>query len=138
MSFLWWMIIGLVVGAVARLLSPQKKAPWWFNLAVGPAVGLCSGLLYATVADIPIAGFDPFSIVAAGIGSIAVLWRKRPKDRACREIAGFRPLSHGQEGQLGFCLGNEIGALRVMVVRVGLGGFKGRFGSGAIFDEPRA
>lgn len=71
MSFLWWMATGLAVGFFAKLLSPQKKGvPWWFELAVGLATGLCSGLLYATVANIGITGFDPYSIVAAGVGSI--------------------------------------------------------------------
>ena len=81
MSFLWWMAIGLAVGVFAKLFSPLKTSPWWFDPVVGLATGLCGGFLYATVANIGITGFDPYSIVAAGVGSISffayVYWRKR-------------------------------------------------------------
>jgi uncharacterized membrane protein YeaQ/YmgE (transglycosylase-associated protein family) len=72
MSVLWWMAIGLAVGFLSKLFARQNSGPWWFDLVVGLVAGLCSGLLYATVANIGLTGFDPYSIAAAGVGSVSL------------------------------------------------------------------
>lgn len=75
------MAIGLAVGFLSKLFARQNRGPWWFNLVAGLVAGLCSGLLYATVANIGLTGFDPYSIAAAGVGSVSffvyVQWSKR-------------------------------------------------------------
>ena len=79
MSFIWWLIIGLIAGALARLLLPGKD-PMGIIMTmilgiIGSIVGgLVSWAIWGTRAG---GGFEPAGLLLSIIGAIIVLliWR---------------------------------------------------------------
>lgn len=69
-----WLVFGLVVGAIARLLLPGKQGMTWFMTAVLGIVGSMAGggiswLLFGT----PEETFNPAGWIMSVVGAILVL-----------------------------------------------------------------
>ena len=75
---IWWIILGLVVGALARLILPGRDPMGWLaTIALGIAGSFIGGLIGSLIwsqAD----GFHPGGIFLSLIGAILLLliWRK--------------------------------------------------------------
>jgi uncharacterized membrane protein YeaQ/YmgE (transglycosylase-associated protein family) len=78
LSFIWWLIIGLVAGALARLIMPGKDpmgllATMILGIIGSVLGGLLSGLIWGTGPG----GFQAAGLIMSVIGAIVVLfiWR---------------------------------------------------------------
>lgn len=75
-GFLWWLIIGLVAGALARLLVPGKQA---MGLVVTMVLGLIGSLIGGFISsllfdyDARDPGFHSAGLVMSTIGAVLVL-----------------------------------------------------------------
>ena len=75
LSFIWWLIIGLIAGALARLIMPGRD-PMGIIMTiilgiVGSLLGGVIGMaLWRDNAD----GFQPAGLLLSILGAIVVLW----------------------------------------------------------------
>lgn len=77
MSFIWWIIIGLIAGALARLIMPGRDAMGIVATIILGIVGsvlggLVSWAIWGT--DEAGRGFQPAGLLLSIIGAIVVLW----------------------------------------------------------------
>lgn len=83
MTFIWWIIIGLIAGAIARFLVPGKDPMGWLGTLV---LGLIGSLVGGFLGNL--LGGGGFDVSAAGLfGSIigaiiALLIYRASKNRA--------------------------------------------------------
>jgi uncharacterized membrane protein YeaQ/YmgE (transglycosylase-associated protein family) len=78
LSFIWWLIIGLVAGALARLLMPGKDPMGLIATMILGIVGsLLGGLLSSLIWGTGPNGFQAGGLILSIIGAIVVLavWR---------------------------------------------------------------
>lgn len=74
MSFLWTLIIGLVVGAIAKLLMPGKDPGGFIvTMLLGVAGALLAGFLGRAMGWYATAGSGP-GIIASVLGAIVLLF----------------------------------------------------------------
>jgi uncharacterized membrane protein YeaQ/YmgE (transglycosylase-associated protein family) len=76
MAFLWWLVIGLVAGGLARMLVPGRQPMSWVMTMV---LGLVGSIIGGFVGSL-IWGYDPADpgfhaggLVLSTLGAIAVL-----------------------------------------------------------------
>ena len=77
-SFIWWLIIGLIAGALARLIMPGKDPMGILATMVLGIVGSIIGGLVATFLwRTDTTGFHPGGLILSLLGAILVLfvWR---------------------------------------------------------------
>jgi uncharacterized membrane protein YeaQ/YmgE (transglycosylase-associated protein family) len=75
LSFVWWLIIGLVAGALARLIMPGKDAMSVVATTVlGIAGSILGGLVSWAIWGTDERGFRPAGFVLALLGAILLLW----------------------------------------------------------------
>ena len=75
MNIIGWIVLGLVAGALAKLILPGKQGGGWIITII---LGIVGALLGGFIAGLVIPGFDMNAfnlgtIVAAVVGSIIVL-----------------------------------------------------------------
>jgi uncharacterized membrane protein YeaQ/YmgE (transglycosylase-associated protein family) len=69
-KLLWWIIVGIVIGALARLLVPGRQAMGWLATAL---VGIGGALLGGIIAHaIDVGGFVQF-LIAVALAAVGVL-----------------------------------------------------------------
>ena len=76
MAFLWWLVIGLVAGGLARLLVPGRQAMGWVMTIVLGLVGSLVGGFISSIIwryDPTDPGFHAGGLIASTIGAIIVL-----------------------------------------------------------------
>jgi uncharacterized membrane protein YeaQ/YmgE (transglycosylase-associated protein family) len=77
LSFIWWLIVGLIVGAIARLIMPGRDAMSWLaTMLLGIVGSIVGGLVSWAIwgADTRTGGFHPAGFILSLIGAIVVLW----------------------------------------------------------------
>ena len=77
MSFIWWLIIGLIAGALARLIMPGRDPMGIIATIVLGIVGsIIGGLVSWAIwgADTANSGFRPGGLILSILGAILVLW----------------------------------------------------------------
>lgn len=77
MSFIWWLIIGLIAGALARLIMPGRDAMGILATMVLGIIGsIVGGLVSWAIwgADTEGTGFRPAGLLLSILGAILVLW----------------------------------------------------------------
>ena len=78
LSFVWWLIIGLVAGALARLIMPGKDAMSIVaTMVLGIAGSILGGLVSWAIWGADERGFRPAGLLLALVGAILLLgiWR---------------------------------------------------------------
>ena len=77
LGFIWWLIIGLIAGALARLIMPGRDAMSWLaTMLLGIVGSVVGGLISMAIwrnetAD---GGFHPGGLLLSVLGAILVLW----------------------------------------------------------------
>jgi len=72
-DLLWWLIVGLVAGAVARLLVPgRNRLGFLGTLALGLAGSLLGGFLADLISGDK-SGFSPAGLLGSILGAIILL-----------------------------------------------------------------
>ncbi len=77
MSFIWFILVGLAAGTIAKMITPQQEKGGWISTliigVIGAAVGgWIAGMIpiIRNLADIPLLG----SLLTATGGAFLVLW----------------------------------------------------------------
>lgn len=74
MSILYWILLGLVAGAVAKLLMPGRDPGGCIlTIVIGVVGALLGGFLATLIGFGGISGFDFRSLIIAVLGSIVLL-----------------------------------------------------------------
>ena len=75
MSFIWWLIIGLIAGALARLIMPGKDAMGIIaTILLGIVGSIVGGLVSWAIWGADEQGFRPAGFILSFIGAVVVLW----------------------------------------------------------------
>lgn len=77
LSFIWWLIIGLIAGALARLIMPGRDAMGWLaTILLGIVGSIVGGLVSWAIwgPETANGGFRPAGLLLSIIGAIVVLW----------------------------------------------------------------
>ncbi len=77
MSFIWWLIIGLIAGALARLIMPGRDPMGIIGTILLGIVGsILGGLVSWGIwgPETEGSGFRPAGLILSIIGAIIVLW----------------------------------------------------------------
>lgn len=77
LGFIWWLIIGLIAGALARLIMPGRDAMSWLaTMLLGIVGSIVGGLIGMAIwrSDTADGGFHPGGLLLSVLGAILVLW----------------------------------------------------------------
>ena len=75
LNFIWWLIIGLIAGALARLIMPGKDSMGIIATIVLGIVGsILGGLASMAIWRDSGEGFQPAGLILSILGAIIVLW----------------------------------------------------------------
>jgi len=77
LSFIWWLIIGLIAGALARLIMPGRDTMSWLaTMLLGIVGSIIGGLISWAIwgPDTARGGFRPAGLLLSILGAIVVLW----------------------------------------------------------------
>ena len=78
LSFIWWLVIGLIAGALARLIMPGRDAMGLLaTMLLGIAGSILGGLVGWAIWGAEDRGFRPAGLLLSLIGAIVVLWAWR-------------------------------------------------------------
>jgi uncharacterized membrane protein YeaQ/YmgE (transglycosylase-associated protein family) len=80
LQIIWWIIVGLIVGALARLLLPGRDPMGWLATIILGIAGSFLGGFISSLIWKPASGsyFQPAGILLSLVGAILLLlvWRK--------------------------------------------------------------
>lgn len=74
MSFLYWMIFGLIAGSIAYFISPRAKGGFFASVLLGIAGAVVGGWLGEMFFGVGVTGFNMQSFIVAVIGSLLLLF----------------------------------------------------------------
>ena len=77
LSFIWWLIVGLIAGALARLIMPGRDSmSWLMTMLLGIVGSIVGGLVSWAIwgAETARTGFRPAGLLLSIVGAIVVLW----------------------------------------------------------------
>jgi len=75
LSFIWWLIVGLIAGGLARLLMPGKDPMGLFaTILLGIAGSILGGLVSLAVWGVDNRGFRPAGLLLSLVGAFLILW----------------------------------------------------------------
>ena len=74
MNFVWMVILGLIIGALARFFYPGAVAMGWIATTVLGIVGSLVGGFIGSLFSKGKAGFQPAGLVMSIVGAVIVLW----------------------------------------------------------------
>lgn len=75
LGFIWWLIIGLIAGALARLIMPGRDPMGIIaTILLGIVGSIIGGLVGMAIWGSGSNGFRPAGLVLSIIGAIVVLW----------------------------------------------------------------
>jgi len=75
LSFIWWLIVGLIAGGLARLIMPGRDAMSLLaTLLLGIAGSILGGLVSWAIWGTESRGFRPAGLLLSLVGAIVVLW----------------------------------------------------------------
>lgn len=74
MSLLWLLLIGLIAGALARLLVPgEDPMPWWQTILLGVVGSYIGGFIGSLFGDGDIGDLETSGILMSVVGAIIAL-----------------------------------------------------------------
>ena len=82
MSFLAWIVIGLVAGAIAKAIMPGNDPGGMIvTMIIGIVGAIIGGFLGSTLMGLPLTGFSVQSLLLAIVGALILLWIYRMATR---------------------------------------------------------
>ena len=83
MSIIGWIVLGLIVGALAKLIMPGKDPGGFIvTILIGIVGAFLGGFLGNLITGYGLNGFSLWSIILAIVGSIILLWIYRATTRS--------------------------------------------------------
>ena len=83
MSFLLWIVFGLIVGSIANFIDPrQSQGGLLGSIILGIVGSVVGGYLGGLLLGTPVTGFNFSSLIVAIVGSLLVLYIGRMFNRA--------------------------------------------------------
>ncbi|HZQ62863.1 MAG TPA: GlsB/YeaQ/YmgE family stress response membrane protein [Casimicrobiaceae bacterium] len=77
-AIIWAIIVGFIVGAIARFLMPGIDAMgFWLTAVLGIGGSIVGGIIAAVLFRSPGGGFRPAGFILSVIGAIILLWLYR-------------------------------------------------------------
>jgi len=75
LGFIWWLIIGLIAGALARLIMPGRDPMGIIaTILLGIVGSILGGLVAMAIWGNSANGFQPAGLLLSILGAIIVLW----------------------------------------------------------------
>ena len=74
MSFIAWIILGVVAGFIASKIVNKQGEGFIVDLILGVIGSVVGGFLFSVVGIQTTTGFNLYSLIVAVIGAIVVLW----------------------------------------------------------------
>ena len=74
MSFLVWIILGLVAGYIANQIVYREGKGLWLNMGLGIVGAIVGGVIFSVLGGVGITGINIYSLIVAVVGSVVVLW----------------------------------------------------------------
>lgn len=82
MSFLAWIVIGLIAGAIAKAIMPGNDPGGIIvTMVIGIIGAIIGGFLGSTLMGLPLTGFSIQSLLLAVVGALILLWIYRMATR---------------------------------------------------------
>lgn len=82
MSFLAWIVLGLVAGAIAKAIMPGNDPGGIIvTMVIGIVGAIIGGFLGSTLMGLPLTGFSIQSLLLAVVGALILLWIYRMATR---------------------------------------------------------
>jgi uncharacterized membrane protein YeaQ/YmgE (transglycosylase-associated protein family) len=72
MSFLVWMVFGLIAGLIATMIMPARTN-WLIDIVLGIVGASLGGVLFNAFGAPGVTGFNVYSILVAIVGAVALL-----------------------------------------------------------------
>jgi len=73
MSFLAWIVLGLISGFIASRIVKLTGAGVFMDIALGIVGAVVGGWLFSTIGHVGVTGVNLYSILVAVVGAVAVL-----------------------------------------------------------------
>ena len=77
MSFIYWIVFGLIAGSVANFISPSSQGGIVGSIVLGIIGAVVGGYLGERFFGVGVTGFNLMSIAVAIMGSLLVLFLSR-------------------------------------------------------------
>lgn len=75
LGFIWWLIIGLIAGALARLIMPGRDPMGIIaTILLGIVGSIIGGLVSVAIWGSGANGFQPAGLLLSVLGAILLLW----------------------------------------------------------------
>ncbi len=75
LSFIWWLIVGLIAGGLARLIMPGKDPMGLLStMLLGIAGSILGGLVSRALWGSDNGGFHPAGLLLSLVGAVLLLW----------------------------------------------------------------
>ncbi|MPZ18096.1 MAG: GlsB/YeaQ/YmgE family stress response membrane protein [Luteitalea sp.] len=82
-AFVWWILFGLVAGALAKLIMPGKDPGGiLITILLGIAGAIVGGFIGTALGFGSVTGFNFVSMILAVVGAILLLWIYRMLKRS--------------------------------------------------------
>jgi uncharacterized membrane protein YeaQ/YmgE (transglycosylase-associated protein family) len=77
MSFIYWIVFGLIAGTIANFISPSSQGGIVGSIVLGIVGALVGGYLGERFFGVGVSGFNVMSFVVAVLGALLVLFVSR-------------------------------------------------------------
>ena len=74
MSFIGWLVLGLIAGFIASKLYAGTGQGVLLDIVLGVVGAFVGGFLFSLIGAAPVTGFNLYSMFVARIGAVVVLW----------------------------------------------------------------
>ena len=74
MSFLAWIVLGLLAGFIASKIVNKQGEGWLLDVVLGVAGAVVGGWLFGILGASGVSGFNLYSLLVAVVGAIVVLF----------------------------------------------------------------
>ncbi len=74
MTIFAWIVVGLIAGWLAKMITPAGYGGFWGDLLVGIVGAFVGGFLFNAFGHVGTTGVNIHSILVATVGAVVFLW----------------------------------------------------------------